>query len=109
MCLCVCVSPGVLSAHLPDCDGGVTAAVGVVDYCVERLIDPLPEQDGRSCSGRHSERHAVVGEERDKTLFNPLQEQNKAGRSSFHLDLKDFWRHVLTASVLQRTVIKRQY
>lgn len=42
--------PGVSSAHPPDCDGSVAAAVGVVDNGVERLIDPLPQQDSRSGS-----------------------------------------------------------
>lgn len=31
------------------CDRSVPASVGVVDYCVERLIDPLPEQHSWSC------------------------------------------------------------
>lgn len=45
-CLCqgVCV--------LPDCDWSVATPVGVVDYCIERLIDPLPEHHGRSRPAR---------------------------------------------------------
>lgn len=37
---------------LPDCDWSVAAPVGVIDYCIERLIDPLPEQDGWSRPAR---------------------------------------------------------
>lgn len=37
---------------LPDCDGSIPAPVGVVDYCVEGLIDPLPEHHSRSRSAR---------------------------------------------------------
>lgn len=71
------VSAGVSSAHLPDCDGSVAAAVGVVDDCVERLIDPLPEQDSRSGSasqptGKQSSARTRRTEQ-DKTLFNLLQ------------------------------------
>lgn len=33
-----------------DCDGSVAASVGVVDYGVERLIDPLPEEHSWSGS-----------------------------------------------------------
>lgn len=37
---------------LPDCDRSVAAPVGVVDYCVEGLIDPLPEQHSWSRSAK---------------------------------------------------------
>lgn len=41
-------------APVPDCDWSVATPVGVIDYCVERLIDPLPEQHGRSRPARFS-------------------------------------------------------
>lgn len=36
------------AGHLPNCDGCIAAPVGVIDYSVEGLIDPLPEHDGWS-------------------------------------------------------------
>lgn len=37
---------------LPDCDWSIAAPVGIIDYCVERLVDPLPEQHGWSRPAR---------------------------------------------------------
>lgn len=39
---------GVKSPPLPHCDWSVSTSIGIIDYSIERLIYPLPEQNSWS-------------------------------------------------------------